>query len=136
MYEIFEHTADVGIRVRAHDLNTLFAEAGRALFSVIVENLEEVRAQDTVAMEIRGQKTDFLLLDWLCELLFAFESRGLLLARFSVNVDDQGLTGTAEGEPLDRSRHHLEHEVKAVTYHGLRVERTDEGWLAEVILDI
>jgi SHS2 domain-containing protein len=136
MYEVFEHTADLGIRVRAHDLNTLFAEAGRALFSVIVENLEDVRPTDTVHVELKGQETDFLLLDWLCELLFTFESRRLLLTRFSVTVGDRGLTGTATGERLDHSRHRLEHEVKAVTYHGLRVERSEEGWLAEVILDI
>lgn len=136
MFELFEHTADLGIRVRADNLSTLFSEAGRALFSVIVENLEDVRATDKIPIKIQGQETDFLLLDWLCELLFAFESRGLLLIRFSVNIDDRGLTGTAEGERFDPTRHRLEHEVKAVTYHGLLVERTDNGWRAEVILDI
>jgi SHS2 domain-containing protein len=46
------------------------------------------------------------------------------------------LDGTAWGEPLDSSRHILSHEVKAITYHGLRVEQQAEGWLAEVIVDI
>lgn len=136
MYEVFEHTADVGIRIQADDLNTLFAEAGRALFSVIVQNLEDVRATDTVEFAIQEKETDFLLLDWLGELLFTFESRGLLLSNFSVTVDENGLAASAQGEPLDRTHHHLEHEVKAITYHGLRVEPTDNGWMAEVILDI
>ena len=43
MYEVFEHTADVGLRARAGDLNGLFAEAGRGLFSLLVENLDVVR---------------------------------------------------------------------------------------------
>jgi SHS2 domain-containing protein len=136
MYEIFEHTADLGIRVRAGDLTSLFAEAGRALFSVIVHNLEDVRAVKTVEFEIPGQETDFLLLDWLCELLVTFELRGLLFSEFSVSRDDQGLTAAARGEPLDRARHRLAHEVKAVTYHGLQVQHVDDGWIAEVILDI
>jgi SHS2 domain-containing protein len=42
----------------------------------------------------------------------------------------------AWGEPLDRNRHALAHEVKAITYHRLKVEPTDDGWLAEVIVDI
>jgi SHS2 domain-containing protein len=46
------------------------------------------------------------------------------------------MSGAAWGEPLDRARHVLEHEVKAITYHGLRVEKIADGWLAEVIVDI
>lgn len=136
MYEIFEHTADLGIRIRAGDLNSLFAEAGRALFAVIVHDFSDIQTVNTVEFEVRGKETDFLLLDWLCELLFTFESRGLLLSEFSVRIDDHGLTATAEGEPLDHARHRLEHEVKAITYHGLQVKQTDDGWLAEVIVDI
>ena len=36
----------------------------------------------------------------------------------------------------DQARHALAHEVKAITYHRLKVERTADGWLAEVIVDI
>ena len=43
MFELFEHTADVGLRIRAADLNGLFAEAARGLFSLIVENMDDVR---------------------------------------------------------------------------------------------
>ncbi|MGV3486045.1 MAG: archease [Planctomycetaceae bacterium] len=136
MYEIWEHTADLGLRVRADNLNSLFAEAGRALLSVIVHNLEDVRAVDEVKIEIDGTDIDFLFLDWLSELLFAFESRRLLLSEFSVNVDPTGVRATARGESMDPARHQLEHEVKAITYHGLMVRQDDQGWTAEAILDI
>jgi SHS2 domain-containing protein len=53
-----------------------------------------------------------------------------------VKFTDAGLSGSAWGEPLDRERHQLEHEVKAITYHALRVDKTADGWLAEVIVDI
>ena len=48
MYETFEHTADLGLRIRAVDLNTLFAEAGQALFETIVEDLRSVRHEKRV----------------------------------------------------------------------------------------
>jgi len=79
---------------------------------------------------------EFLLFDWLRELLFHFDSEHLLFGRFEVGIRNGNLTGLAWGEPLDRTRHELEHEVKAITYHGLRVEKMADGWLAEVIVDI
>jgi SHS2 domain-containing protein len=136
MHETFEHTADLGLRIRAADLDTLFAEAGRALFETIVGDLTTVRLDKRVDIAIAGEEHDFLLFDWLKELLYRFDAEHLLLGKFEAHVNEKGMTGSAWGEPLDRTRHSLEHEVKAITYHGLRVERTEGGWLAEVIVDI
>jgi len=136
MYEIFEHTADVGLRARAADLEGLFEEAARALFSVIVADLQTVRPVQQVPVLIEAANTDDLLFDWLAELLYTFETRGLLLAEFDVSVDEAGLRAIASGEPIDRDRHQLQTEVKAITYHQLKVERDQTGWLAEVIVDV
>ncbi len=136
MYETFEHTADLGLRVRAADLNTLFAEAGLALFAAILEDPGTVVASQPREVRLAGDDREYLLFDWLKTLLYHFDAEHLLLGRFEVRVQDDGLTGTAGGEPLDRARHELAHEVKAITYHGLRLEQTADGWLAEVIVDI
>jgi len=136
MHETFDHTADLGLRVRAADLDTLFAEAAQVLFSVIVEDSHSVEPRQHVDIELTGDELDLLLFDWLKELLYRFDADGLLFSRFDVHVADAKLTGVAWGEPLDRDRHVLEHEVKAITYHGLKVEQTADGWLAEVIVDI
>ena len=136
MYETFEHTADLGLRIRAADLDTLFVEAAQALFATIVEDLATVRPDVQIEVVLQGQDREYLLFDWLKELLYRFDSEHLLLGRFSVQVGPEGLKASTWGEPLDRSRHLLEHEVKAVTYHGLKVEATPDGWLAEVIVDI
>ncbi len=136
MYEKFEHTADLGLRIRAADLDTLFAQAAEALFSTIVEELATVQPRQPLQVRLTGDDREYLLFDWLKELLFHFDAEHLLCSRFEVHVGTDGLEATAWGEPLDRSRHILEHEVKAITYHGLRVEQTEDGWLAEVIVDI
>jgi SHS2 domain-containing protein len=136
MYEMFEHTADLGLRVRAADLDTLFAEAAEALFAAIVEGPGTVVASQRVDVRLPPDDREYLLFDWLKALLYHFDAEHLLLARFAVHVGDDGLSGSAWGEPLDRARHELAHEVKAITYHGLRLERTADGWLAEVIVDI
>lgn len=136
MFETFEHTADLGLRVRANTLESLLEDAGRGLFSMLVTNLEDVRGLQEKAYRIEGSAADYLLFDWLNELLFTFESEHLLLSAFHVELDAGGLRATASGEPMDRSRHRMEHEVKAITYHGLRVEEVADGWFAELIVDI
>jgi SHS2 domain-containing protein len=136
MHETFEHTADLGLRIRAPDLQTLFVEAAQALFETIVPDLASVQPREKLEIQVNQEDKEFLLFDWLRELLFHFDSKHLLLGRFEVRIEKGSLTGTAWGEPLDRGRHELEHEVKAITYHGLRVEQTADGWLAEVIVDI
>ncbi len=136
MHETFDHTADLGLRVRAADLDTLFAEAGQALFSAVIEDLKTVRPSQRIHVNLTGTDREFLLFDWLNELLYRWEADHLLFGTFEARVTEAGLTASAWGEPLDPSRHVLSHEVKAITYHGLRVEPADDGWLAEVIVDI
>ena len=137
MYEIFEHTADLGLRVAAPDLEGLLTEAARGLFSIIVENLDDVRPTRRVTFDIPGDDPPYLLFDWLAELLYLFDARHLVLRDFKVCIDaGEGLRGEAWGEPLDRERHRLDHEVKAITYHELDVSRTENGWQAVVIVDI
>jgi SHS2 domain-containing protein len=136
MHETFEHTADLGLRIRAPDLDTLFGEAAQALFAAIVENLDAVEARQHIDVQLTGTDRSYLFFDWLNELLFQFDTAHLVFGQFEVHIRDGQLQGKALGEPLDRSRHLLSHEVKAITYHGLRVEQTPDGWLAEVIVDI
>lgn len=136
MYETFEHTADLGLHARAPDLDTLFAETAAALFSILVEDPAAVEPRQRVDIQVSGDEREYLLFDWLKELLYRSNAEHLLFRRFEVRVSDAGLAGAAWGEPFDPARHMLSHEVKAITYHGLKVERTADGWLAEVIVDI
>ena len=136
MYEHFEHTADLGLRVRAADVNALFAEAAAALFAAILDGIDTVRPARGLDVHIEGSDLDYLLFDWLRELLYRFYAEHLVFSRFDVSVGDAGLAATAWGEPLDPARHVLSHEVKAITYHGLMVAQEGDEWVAEVIVDI
>jgi SHS2 domain-containing protein len=136
MYETFDHTADLGLRIRAADLGALFVEAALALQSVLIENLDSVQASQRVDFQLPADDLDYLLFDWLKSLLYRFDVEKGLFCRFTATVDERGLTASAWGERFDPARHELAHEVKAITYHQLKVEQTSDGWLAEVIVDI
>jgi SHS2 domain-containing protein len=134
----FDHTADVGLTIRGSDLNDLFQTAAEGLFDYIVANRSAVRDQEDEHVELHDDSTADLLVDWLNELIFRSETKHRLYSRFQVRVAADGLSLAADigGEPIDPDRHVLDHEVKAVTRHGLTLKRDDHGWVAEVILDI
>jgi len=137
VYETFEHTADLGLRVRAISLRQLFEDAAKGLFSMLVVNLDDVGHVHEKTYAIDGAELDYLLFDWLSELLYTFETENLLLSSFKVELQDDGLQAICLGEPVDPSRHVMDHEVKAITYHALRTEQQEDGsWLAELIVDI
>jgi SHS2 domain-containing protein len=136
MFELFEHTADLGLRVRAGTVEELFLDAGQGLLAMLVANPGDVRTEATRTIALTADDVSYLLFDWLTELLYAFETDKLLLSAFDVKIEGTSLTATCRGEPMDETRHRMEHEVKAITYHGLRVEQTANGWEAEVIVDI
>jgi SHS2 domain-containing protein len=136
MYETFDHTADLGLRIRAADLPTLFAEAGLALLSVLVENPQAVVPVRSLAIALPADQVDYLFFDWLKTLLYHFDVDRLLFCRFDLHVSEAGVKAVAWGEEFDPARHEPAHEVKAITYHNLKVEPFADGWLAEVIVDI
>jgi len=136
MHELFDHTADLGFRIRAADLDTLFAEAGACLLASMVDVPSAVVAKISQAVAIEGTDREYLLFDWLRELLARSDEARMLWCRFDVSVTPAGLTATISGEPFDPARHLLSREVKAITYHGLKIENVTGGFLAEVIVDI
>jgi SHS2 domain-containing protein len=140
MFELFEHTADLGLRVQSPTLEALLAEAAKGLLTMLIGNPEAIRPTTEKTIMLSAEQPTYLLFDWLSELLYAFETEKLLLSQFEIQLrtDSTGITlkAVCRGEPMDQSRHHMEHEVKAVTYHGLSIEQNSDGWSAQVIVDI
>ncbi len=136
MFETFDHTADIGLRVKAASFEELCVEAARGFSSLIVANLATVKLVEERQIHLIGDAPDYLFFDWLNELVFLLDGEHLVFAEFEVTRTEQGLTALCRGESLDAARHQLEHEVKAITYHDLVVKQTEQGWEAEVILDI
>jgi len=137
MYELFEHTADLGLRVRAPDLDALFREAAEGFFAMLFEgDAPSAGAERTFRFGLDAPRRDDLLFDWLNELLYTFDTTGCVLGGFEVRVRGARLEATARGAPLEQGERGLLREIKAITYHGLKVEPEGDGWLAEVIVDI
>lgn len=132
-WEPIEHTADVGLLVRAPTLDELFAESARGLFGLMGEARGPDVRRERVSLE--APDLDALYVDWLSELLFLFEARGFVPLPVSVTVDAGGVRLEAEvAGPAGLVQHGP--GVKAVTFHGLSVGETSDGWQARVYLDV
>jgi SHS2 domain-containing protein len=101
-----------------------------------VANPEAVNAVCKKTYRLTSDDVEYLLFDWLNELLFTYEVERVVLNQFEVRIEGSSLEATCHGEPLAVERHGVAHEVKAITYHGLQVASCGDGWFAEVIVDI
>lgn len=134
-FEVLEHTADIGIVAYGANLKEAFANAGKGLFSLMVD-LDSVQDSLEREIEVAAQDRESLLVEWLNELIYLFDAEHLLFKRFDITELQRGrLRATAFGEPVDPGRHELRIGVKAATYHQLRIER-DHGYRFQVIFDI
>ncbi|HLI70586.1 MAG TPA: archease [Ktedonobacteraceae bacterium] len=136
-YEAFEHTADIGLHAYGRTLPELFANAAAGMESLLVAP-EQVEARVSREVTAEGHDLVSLLIAWLNELIFLFDTEHLLLKRFEIS-DFTGthLQASVSGEPYDPARHDLSSAIKAVTWHEASVEETgSEGYRARVILDI
>ena len=134
-FEFIDHTADVGIRVKAHDLEGLFETAGLA-FSELVTRVDSVDRRVERQFSLKEDDIETLLVSWLQELLYLLDTEDLVFARFQVKLQDFSLKATAWGDVFDPTIHTIRTEIKAITYHQLEVVESDQGWQAQVIFDI
>jgi len=117
-----------------------FVSAGDATMNVMVDALDSITPRESRTIVLSSDALDMLLFDLLQELIYYKDAEQLLLRLHSLSIEDlEGsykLLAEARGEKIDRERHPLNVDVKAVTLHRFAVERTPTGWRAAVILDI
>jgi SHS2 domain-containing protein len=136
MFEVLEHAADVGFRVRASSLPEMFERAGEALVAIAME-IENIDARESYPIEAEGDSNESSLVNWLSEILYYLDGRQLAMRRFRVlELRPNRVRGEALGERREPSRHRSRLVVKGVTYHQLKVEQQASEWICEVFLDV
>jgi len=121
-YILIDHTADLMVRAYGRDLAECFGNAAYALFDQTVD-LSGIGTCDSVSIECEGIDMEDLLYSFLSEMLYLEDGEGLILKEFDVELTgDLSLRCSARGEKLDRSKHRIRSEIKAVTYHMMEID--------------
>ena len=135
-YEVFEHTADIGLHAFGSTLPELFIHTAQGMESIMVP-LEQVRVQVSREIVAEGHDLVSLLIAWLNELVFLFDTEYLIFCQFEIDsLTETSLKARASGEPYDAQRHEIGSAIKATTWHEAAVERSGDGYKARIIFDI
>ena len=136
-FQILEHTADVGIRAEAVDLPGVFEQATLGLLDIVGTWAPGAAAAEQVDLEVEADDLGALLVDWLGEVIWLGDSRDAVVT--SIDLDDvteRRAAGRLGIAPRDEAAYEGGTQVKAITYHRLAVEQTDDGWSATVYVDV
>jgi SHS2 domain-containing protein len=135
-YELLEHTADIGIRVKASDLAGLFKSAGLAITDISAEKQKtQYPEKHKIVIDQKADNVEELFFNWLNELLSAGAAEGLIFEDIQINqINENFIDAIAIG--TDIRNYKVNTEIKAATYHQLKVQKTDLLWQAEVIFDV
>jgi len=135
-YEFFEHTADVGMRVRGASLAELFIHAAQGLVALVAED-SAIRPTESRPVALAASSVEELLQAWLTEFIVWFDVECFLPGAYELEaVSATSLRGRVRGERFDPARHTHGTEVKGVTRHQFRVEKADGHWEAQLIFDV
>ena len=135
-YKLIEHTADVGIKAYGKNISEAFENAAKGMFDIITDNsnIESIGQYD---IELEADNLEQLLIDWLSELLFLNSAKNLVFSFFKVELNEKNnsLSAHVFGEKYNISKHKIGMEIKAVTYHLLKV-RSKRPYNVQVLFDI
>jgi SHS2 domain-containing protein len=138
-YHFFDHPGGVGVTLKSESLPALFADACAAFTDsiTVIDRIEPRRPEE---VDVDAPELDVLLMDFLSELLYRFDTRAWLTRHADVALREKDgawtLEGTLRGEKLDTARHDVRVMIRAVTYHGLKVQQQGRLWTAKVVFKI
>jgi len=135
-YEIIPHTADIGVKAYGATLQELFNNTAYAMFDIIAD-LDGLTGSVTQSVEVNAPNTEELLVAWLGELLYHFYTKQVIFFDFQIEeLSETRVKAQALGRHIGENRNRLKTEIKAVTYHELKIEKKDGAYAATIIFDV
>ena len=135
-YQIIDHTADLGIIVKGPDVKGLFIRAAQAMTDLMVRGdiSEKIATRDVL---IDGEDFPDLMVRWLGEILYLFEGEDFIVNSIEIeSITPIQVKATLDLTGFEPAHHQVLREIKAVTYHQISVDKTNDEWEARVIFDI
>jgi SHS2 domain-containing protein len=133
-YELIEHTADVGVKAYGKTVAEAFEHVAEAMFDIITDEstIDSIGEYDIL---LEAPDHEQLLVDWLSKLLFLNDAEDLVFGKFEVIITGTRLSARVFGEKYNNKKHKMGVEIKAVTYHILKVNEKDPIFV-QVLFDI
>lgn len=131
-FELLEHTADIKFKIFGSTLNEIFENAVLA-FSYYVGNGERIGTKKGKIIEVKGNDTESLFYNFIDELIYLIDAENFLTAKASVLLRGNNLKAELFGDSASNYNLKL---VKAATYSEMKIEKKENGWEAQIVLDV
>ena len=130
-YREIEHTADWELEVWAPDMTGLMEQAALGMYKLMGVQVSSSQSE-TRSLKCTAPDNESLLVSFLSELLYYCDMDEIVFQEFNFSTDDQGVSVELTGVPLQS----IDKEIKAVTYHNLKVQNTGSGYLVRIVFDV
>ena len=131
--------ADIAFRAEGDTMSELFESAATATFDIMTET-GKIKPAMKKAINLKSDKLDTLMYDWIAELLYLKDSLSVVFGRFNVNIKETeggfDLSAVAEGDKIDYGKYTFMTDVKAITMNMFEVKKEGNRWMATILLDI
>jgi len=139
-FEIIDHTSDAGIKAYGVTMTELFENAAKGMFAVIAKDGRDIQGskiEKKVEIHKNTDNLEEMLVSWLSELLYVFNREKIYFNDFKVkSLNNDGIEAQANGVNLDLYQSDLYTEIKAVTFHNLKIEESVDGFSCTIIFDV
>ncbi len=138
-YKLLNHTADIRVEVWGKTRKELFANAVTAMFDLMVDwpDQDKTKSAEVKTVKITGKDLEDTLINFLREALYLFNGQGWLVRCCEpLELTRRSIIARLKGEPYEPQKYLLKTEIKAVTYHGLSINKISKGWRAKVVFDV
>ena len=134
-YEFIDDlTSDVLFCAYGQDLKEVFENSALAMFTIICD-VDKVKQEHKVTVEVNGKDEDSLLYNWLQELIALVDTEECFFSSFNITeISPKKLKAEISGESMVQEKGQT--VVKAVTNYKFGLEKSKEGYKATVSLDI
>jgi SHS2 domain-containing protein len=135
-YKIIRRSTELSIRLSGDSRTQILADAGFALLDLLVD-LSSVETRESITLEVEGVDNDDLLVNWMRELLYEYETSGYALKEFDIQEAGEFLVRVeARGEKFDPDRHEEREAIGAVAERVSHLGKMGSLWTAQVSFEL
>ncbi len=138
-FNYFETTADIGIDVRANNLEDAFISSALATMNLVTD-VDRIDSVITEEVELVSEDLYALLYDWVTEVIMLMNCDFFIASKYELKItkEDENylLSAKLYGDTYDTNRYNYKTEVKAITYHMMKIESVENEYHVKFIVDI
>jgi SHS2 domain-containing protein len=143
-YKYLEHSTDAFVQAHGSSLEVLFGNCAKGLVNIMFE-IDKVEDRQFSTITASGDDLENLLFDWLEKVLLKILIDHIVVSRFSIEISEKNanvvekkylLRARVGGERVSYSKHKYKIEIKAITYHELKIKRIGPNYVATFLVDL